>query len=45
MKLSEELIDILAYDMHVDWYDYSYPVDMKREIVKNSVKVHKKNGN
>lgn len=43
-ELSEELIDILAYDMHVDWYDYSYPVDMKREIVKNSVKVHKRMG-
>ncbi len=43
-ELSEELIDILAYDMHVDWYDYYYPLDMKREIVKNSVKVHKRMG-
>lgn len=43
-ELPEELIDILAFDMHVDWYDYSYPLDIKREIVKNSVKVHKKLG-
>lgn len=43
-ELPEELVDILAYDMHVDWYDYSYPLDVKREIVKNSVKVHKKLG-
>lgn len=43
-ELPEDLIDILAYDMHVDWYDYSYPLPMKREIVKNSVKVHKRMG-
>ena len=43
-ELPEELIDILAYDMHVDWYDYSYPLDIKRDIVKSSVKVHKKMG-
>lgn len=42
--LPEELIDILAYDMHVDWYDYSYPLEIKRVILKNSVKVHKKMG-
>ena len=42
--LPEPLIDILAYDMHVDWYDYSYSLSMKREIVKNSVKVHKRMG-
>lgn len=43
-ELPEELIDILAYDMHVDWYDYSYPISVKREILKSSVKVHKKMG-
>ncbi len=43
-ELQEELLDILAYDMPVDWYDYSYPLKLKREILKNSVNVHKKMG-
>lgn len=43
-ELPEELVDILAFDMHVDWYDYSYPLAAKRDILKNSVKVHKKMG-
>ena len=43
-ELPETLIDILAYDMHVDWYDYSFPLDVKRNILKNSVKVHKRMG-
>ncbi len=43
-ELPEELIDILAYDIHVDWYDYSYPLEIKREILKGSVKVHKRMG-
>ena len=42
--LPEALIDILAYDMHVDWYDYSYPLKVKRDILKGSVRVHKKMG-
>ena len=43
-ELPEALIDILAYDMHVDWYDYSFPLNVKRDILKSSVKVHKKMG-
>lgn len=43
-ELPEELVDILAYDMHVDWYDYSYPIEAKRRILRDSVKVHKKMG-
>lgn len=43
-ELPEALIDILAYDMHVDWYDYSFPLKVKRDTVKGSVKVHKKMG-
>ncbi|MCI9418371.1 MAG: phage tail protein I [Eubacterium sp.] len=43
-ELPEALIDILAYDMHIDWYDYSYPLNVKRDILKNGVKVHKKMG-
>lgn len=43
-ELPEELVDILAYDLHVDWYDFTYPLEAKRDLVKNGVKVHKKMG-
>lgn len=43
-KLPEKLIDILAYDMHIDWYNYKYPLEIKRRLVKSSIKVHKKLG-
>ena len=43
-ELPEALVDILAYDMHVDWYDYGYPLEKKRRILKSSVRVHKKKG-
>jgi len=43
-ELPEALVDILAYDMHVDWYDYDMPLKVKREVVKNSVRVHKRMG-
>ena len=39
--LPETVIDMLAYDLHIDWYDSSYSVDEKRRIVKNCIKVHK----
>lgn len=42
--LPEALLDVLAYDMHIDWYDYSYPLTVKRNVLKNSVKTHKKIG-
>lgn len=42
--LPEALLDVLAYDMHVDWYDYSYPLTVKQNVLKNSVKTHKKIG-
>lgn len=43
-ELSEGWLDILAYDLHIGWYDYDYPIDAKRRIIKNSVKVHQKLG-
>lgn len=43
-ELPEEILDILAYDLHVDWYDYSYPIDAKREIIKSSTRAHKRLG-
>lgn len=43
-ELDEQTLDILAYDLHVDWYDYSYPVEVKRQTIKDSIKVHRKLG-
>ena len=37
-------MDILAYDMHVDWYSYEDPLAVKRRTLKDSVKVHKHMG-
>lgn len=42
--LPEELVDVLAYDFHIDWYDYTYPLAAKRDLLKSSVRVHKKMG-
>ena len=43
-ELPEELLDILAYDLHVDWYDYAYTLETKRNVLKGSVDIHKRMG-
>lgn len=43
-ELGEPLLDILAYDMHVDWYDYSFSLEEKRQTIKDSVKIHRRLG-
>ena len=43
-ELPEELMDILAYDLHVDWYDYSYPIEVKRRTIRDSIQVHRRLG-
>lgn len=43
-ELDEGILDVLAYDLHVDWYDYNYPIAAKRAVIKDSVKVHKRLG-
>lgn len=43
-ELDEQTLDILAYDLHVDWYDYSYPIAVKRQTIKDSVKIHRRLG-
>lgn len=43
-ELSEVWLDVLAYDLHVDWYDYDYPIEAKRAIIRDSVRVHQKLG-
>lgn len=43
-ELGENMLDILAYDLHIDWYDYDYNIEQKRSIIKTSVNVHRKLG-
>lgn len=43
-ELPEEVLDALAYDLHVDWYDYNHPVEAKRAVIRDSVKVHMRLG-
>ena len=43
-ELEENVLDVLAYDLHVDWYDYTYPIEAKRALIKDSVRVHKRLG-
>lgn len=43
-KLSENLIDELAIQLHVDFYNSTILLDKKRAIVKNSIKWHMKKG-
>lgn len=43
-ELDEQTLDILAYDLHVDWYDNSYPIEVKRQTIKDSVKIHRRLG-
>lgn len=40
-KLREDILDILAYDLNVMWYDYEYPIDVKRAILKDAFHVHR----
>ncbi|WP_034439415.1 phage tail protein I [Clostridium ihumii] len=43
-ELDEDTIDSLAWQFHVDFYDYTLTLDKKREIVKDSLKIHRIKG-
>lgn len=43
-QLPEALLDILAYDFKVDWYDYNATVAVKRSTIKASFEVHRITG-
>ncbi|MEF3312604.1 phage tail protein I [Paenibacillus sp. GYB004] len=43
-SLSEEEIEELAWQYHVDFYDPSLPIEQRRELVKNSYAWHKRKG-
>jgi len=40
-RLDARLLDILAYDFKVDWWDADYSLEEKRRTLKNSWRVHK----
>lgn len=43
-NLPEGVLDILAYDFKVEWYDYSAPLKNKRKVIKECILVHKYKG-
>lgn len=40
-ELPEEMLDILAYDFKVDWWDADYSVEEKRATLKGNWRVHR----
>lgn len=40
-ELPEELLDILARDFKVDWYDFDYTMEQKRKTLKDSFLVYR----
>lgn len=43
-KIPEELLDLLAYEKHVDFYQVNLPISQKRNLVKSSISLHRKKG-
>ena len=43
-ELDEATLDVLAYDLHVDWYDYSYPIEVKRRTIRDSIRTRPSTG-
>lgn len=43
-RLPEKLLNHLAYQLHVDFWDNNLPLDKKRILIKNSIKYHKYKG-
>lgn len=39
--LPEDLLDILAKDFKVDWYDYNYDLQTKRNVIRDNFFVHR----
>jgi phage tail P2-like protein len=43
-ELPESVIDLLAWQWHVDFYEPDFPLDVKRTLVKISIPWHRKKG-
>lgn len=42
--MPEAQLDILAVDFKVDWYNFTYPVEAKRNLIKSAWYVHRRLG-
>lgn len=43
-KLPEDLLDLIAFEKHVDFYDNDLTIEQKRELIKTSISWHRKKG-
>jgi len=43
-KLPESLLDLIAYEKHVDFYDHQLTILQKQELIKSSISWHRKKG-
>ncbi len=43
-NLPEAVLDILAYDFKVEWYEYNAPLENKRQTIKECILIHKYKG-
>lgn len=43
-QLPEKLLDILAYDFKVDWWENSLDIETKRQLLKSSWSIHRISG-
>lgn len=43
-ELSETVVDLLAWQYHVDFYEKGLPIDQKRALVRTSIDVHRHKG-
>lgn len=43
-SLPSDIVDILAWQMHVDFYDTTLSIEVRRELVRNSIRWHKRKG-
>ena len=38
------LLDVIAYDLHVDFFDKTFPIEMKQELIDESEELHRIKG-
>ncbi|GMB00446.1 phage tail protein I [Pelosinus sp. IPA-1] len=43
-QLPENIVDLLAWQKHVDFYDVTLSIDQKRQLVKASIEAHRHKG-
>ncbi|WP_459482130.1 phage tail protein I [Clostridium saccharoperbutylacetonicum] len=43
-ELDEETVDSLAWQFHVDFYDYTLTLEKKRQLVKSAIRLHRIKG-